>query len=306
MATAHCRCGLEAALPTEHPAAMTVKQSAPPCWHWTRRIIATEEEIWRNKLTGFSPAQLVIHCKPGSKTAQLELYDNKPVALRKLAEQHGGRVNRINLARLSDRARPPRQPLRLTKELAVLDRHGSWPVRWPRPRYLIRIGGEFAFGTGEHATTASCLRLLKNEAALLAGEWSALDVGTGSGILAIAAEKFGAGRIDAFDNDALALRAAERHGRLNRCRRIRFARKDLLRWNPSRRYRVVLANMFSEILRQAAPQLTRAVAGDGCLILSGIFSMQENDVLPTFRRLGFVPEKIFRRGKWSALLLRRP
>jgi ribosomal protein L11 methyltransferase len=255
-------------------------------------------------LSPFGPAQLVVYAKPFAKTARLEIYDNKPAALRALAKKHGGSVAKLNLFRLSARAKQPRKPLRLTKDCAVLDTHGTWPTRWPRPRFLLRIGSDLAFGTGEHATTASCLRLLQNETSGLTDKWTALDVGTGSGILAIAAEKFGAGHIDAFDYDALALRTAERHGRLNHCRRIRFAEKNLLRWKPTRRYRVVLANVFSEILRQAAPQLTRAVAADGCLILSGIFRVQENDVLPTFCRLGFVPEKIFRRGKWSALLMR--
>lgn len=284
---------------------MPASKSTPACWHWTRRIPAHQEQIWRERLSPFGPAQLVVHTKPFAKTARLEIYDTHPAALRPLAKKHGGRVAKLNLARLSARARLPRKPLRLTKDLAVLDTRGTWPARLPRPPYLLRIGSDLAFGTGEHATTASCLRLLKKETAPLADEWTALDVGTGSGILAIAAEKFGAGHIDAFDYDALALRTAERHGRLNRCRRIRFAEKNLLRWKPTRRYRVVLANVFSEILREAAPQLTRAVAADGCLILSGIFRVQENDVLPTFRRHGFVPEKIFRRGKWSALLLRR-
>lgn len=284
---------------------MAVKHSAPPCWQWTRRIAAAEEEIWRERLAEFSPAQLVIHGKPRSQSAQLGLYDNNPAALRALAKQHGGRVTRINLAQLSARASQPRKPLRLTKDLGVLDTHGAWPVRWPRPQHLIRIGSELAFGTGEHATTASCLRLLHKETAELADHWTALDAGTGSGILAIAAEKFGAHKIEAFDYDTMALRTAERHAQLNTCRRITFARRDLLRWKPRRRYRVVLANVYSEILRAAAASLTQAVAPDGCLILSGVLREQEKDVLQTFRKQKFAADKIFRRGKWSAMLLRR-
>ena len=163
-----------------------------------------------------------------------------------------------------------------------------------------------AFGTGEHATTAACLRFLRDEAARLTPGWTALDAGTGSGILAIAAEKLGAARVSAFDNDPRAVRAARANARLNGCSRIDFAVANVLAWSPGRtRYPVVAANIYSEVLSAAAPAIARAVAPGGCLALSGILRDREAETLAAFAPRGLVAERVSRRGKWVTLLLRR-
>ena len=188
--------------------------------------------------------------------------------------------------------------------MAVIDAHGSWPAAQAKPRLLLRIAGAMAFGTGEHATTSACLRFLRAEAARLEPGWTTLDIGTGSGILAIAAEKLGAERVDAFDYDERAIKAAQANLRRNRCRRITLTKKNLLRWKPRSRHPIVVANVFSEILRLAAEPITAAVRPGGCLILSGILRPQEQETLETFRALGFHLEAVSRRGKWVTLQLR--
>jgi ribosomal protein L11 methyltransferase len=86
---------------------------------------------------------------------------------------------------------------------------------------------------------------------------------------------------------------------------VQLAEGDLRRWRPARtRYRIVLANVFSEILRGAAVPIARSVARGGCLLLSGILRPQEQEVLSSFIPLGFVLEKTARRGKWVTLKLR--
>jgi ribosomal protein L11 methyltransferase len=192
----------------------------------------------------------------------------------------------------------------LAKDLAVIDAHGQWPASQSAPRHLLRIAGAMAFGTGEHATTAACLRFLRDEASRLDRGWTARDIGTGSGILAIAAGKLGATRVEAFDHDPLAVRAARANARRNHCRRSHFSEQDLLRWKPARRHPVVMANVFSEILRRAARQITAAVAPGGALILSGILRIQEKETLTTFTARGLALEKAARRGKWVTLQLR--
>jgi ribosomal protein L11 methyltransferase len=163
-----------------------------------------------------------------------------------------------------------------------------------------------AFGTGEHATTAACLRFLCQEAGRIGKDWTMLDIGTGSGILAISAEKLGAKRVDAFDYDERAIKAAQANMRRNRCGRIKTTKTNLLRWKPRKTYPLVAANVFSEILRLAAPQITAAVRPGGCLILSGILRQQEHETLETFLLFGLQLEAVSRRGKWVTLQLKAP
>jgi ribosomal protein L11 methyltransferase len=226
------------------------------------------------------------------------------IVLRRLREEFGGKLERIDTVKIATRANAPRRPLRIARDLAIIDAHGSWPATKPKPRLILRIAGAMAFGTGEHATTAACLRFLRDEAGRAGPHWTLLDIGTGSGILAIAAEKLGATRVEAFDDDERAIKAAQANLRRNRCRRIKLTRKNLLRWKPRQRHPLVLANVFSEILRLAAPQITAAVRPGGCLILSGILRTQEDEILATFLARRLILEKTARRGKWVTLKLR--
>lgn len=284
---------------------MRPNPQTPDTWRWTRRAAASDEAAWRERLASFAQ-RLAVHGRPGSRFVRLEIYAGRPAPLENLVRTFGGNVARIDADAIAARASAPRRPLLLGRDLGVMDACGSWPSRRPAPRVLLRIGGAMAFGTGEHATTAACLRFLRDEAARLSSGWTALDIGTGSGILAIAAEKFGATRVEAFDNDLRAVRAARANARLNGCSRIAFAAADVLAWSPRRaRYPVVAANIYSEILRAAAPAIARAVAPGGCLALSGILRDLESQTLGAFAPLGFALERVSRRGKWATLLLRR-
>ncbi len=275
-------------------------------WRWVRHASATHEDAWRERLAFLGPANLVVHTRPGTKMIRLEAYHTSAAPLRQVAREFGGTVDQLDAEKLVARANAPRLPLRLARDLAVMDAHGTWPAKEKKPRILLRIGGAMAFGTGEHATTAACLRLVRDEAARLEDGWPMLDIGTGSGILAIAAEKLGAAQVVAFDYDPRAVKAAQANAKRNRCRRVKISRADLLAWKPGRaRYPLVAANVFSEILRAAAPQIVDAVAPGGCLVLSGILRVQEKETLATFLDRKLQLEKTSRRGKWVTLQLRK-
>jgi len=268
---------------------------------WVRLAPPDKESAWREclALAGYQP---VIFGRPGSSRLRIEIYGpKKDLAL--LCAAFGGRVETVDALRLAKQANAPRRALRLGPDLAIIDAHGAWPARQPRPRILLRIAGAMAFGTGEHATTSACLRFLQAQAAESGENWTMLDIGTGSGILAIAAEKLGAARIDAFDYDQRAVSAARANFRRNRCGKIQIAARDLRRWKPRRRYSLVAANVFSEVLRAAAPAITSAVAPNGSLILSGILRSQEKETLATFASRHFKVAKVRRRGKWVTALL---
>ncbi len=274
-------------------------------WRWIRRVPARDEDDWTARLA-FLCSSLAVHARPGARTIRIEAYDSSPTRLRRVQRKFGGQVSRVDAARIVAHACAPRRPLLFTRNLAVIDASAKWPSRHPAPEILLRIGGAMAFGTGEHATTASCLRFLRDEAARLAPGWTGLDIGTGTGILAIAAEKFGASRVEAFDNDPRAVRAAEANARLNKCRRVSFTTTDVLAWRPAPPgFQIVTANIYAEILRSAAPGIARAVVPGGCLVVSGILRDLELGTAQAFTGHRFTIEKSSRRGKWVTLQLRR-
>jgi len=271
---------------------------------WVRHASAAHEDAWRERLA-FLGTGLVIHARPRTRFMRLEAYASGKV-LTQLRQEFGGKLERIDTVEIAARANAPRRPLRITRGFAVMDAHGTWPASAAKPRVLLRIAGAMAFGTGEHATTSACLRFLLRESERMGKDWTVLDIGTGSGILAIAAEKLGAKRVEAFDYDERAIKAAQANARRNRCRLIKIGRKNLLRWKPRVRYPLVMANVFSEILRMAAPQIVASVRPGGCLVLSGILRPQEKETLATFRALGLFPEAVSRRGKWVTMQMRSP
>lgn len=167
---------------------------------------------------------------------------------------------------------------------------------------LIVIPAEAAFGTGEHATTAMCLRMLQRVAQKRNGSWTMLDAGTGTGILAIAGSYLGAKRVLAIDNDPLACSIARRNARANRARNIEFRIGDAVKEKGAEKFDLIVANLFSAILMAALRRWSRRLARDGSLILSGILRSQEGAFVRAVRRNGFAPREIKRRGKWIALL----
>jgi ribosomal protein L11 methyltransferase len=163
--------------------------------------------------------------------------------------------------------------------------------------YSLIVPAGAAFGTGEHATTAMSLRLLE-EVTRRTKPRFVVDLGTGSGILALAASCFGAKRVVAVDIDPLAIATAEGNARLNKIENVDFQLGDARRWNSARRIDIAIANLFSQLLIQILPRLKRS----SCLILSGVLRTQENEFVHALHRHKIKPIEVRRRGKWIAVL----
>ncbi|MYG51688.1 MAG: 50S ribosomal protein L11 methyltransferase [Rhodospirillaceae bacterium] len=162
-----------------------------------------------------------------------------------------------------------------------------------------------AFGSGRHETTQSCLRLLE-EIARTRRPRRILDLGAGSGILALAAAQLWKRRVVATDIDPVAVRTARRNAARNGCL-PRIDARCGSGLDPVRRERpfdLVVANILAGPLAELAPELRGAVARRGQLILSGILSSQENRVLSRYRAAGFRLERRLVRGSWSSYRLR--
>jgi ribosomal protein L11 methyltransferase len=181
----------------------------------------------------------------------------------------------------------------------------SW-IETPTPAGKVEVVLDpgMAFGTGSHATTSLCLAALSDVLGARAGA-SVLDVGTGSGLLAIAAHKLGAGRVVANDNDPVAVDVARENAALN-------GAAVALTLDPVERiggtFDVVVANILANVLVELAPALCAKVAPGGVLLLSGILGPQENEVRRAQVAQGLepLPGGDRRDGEWSLLALRRP
>ncbi|MEW5850031.1 MAG: 50S ribosomal protein L11 methyltransferase [Myxococcota bacterium] len=167
--------------------------------------------------------------------------------------------------------------------------------------HVLHLDVGAAFGTGLHPTTALCLEYLVE----LAPVPEILDVGTGSGVLALAALVLGAPRAVATDTDPAALAAAEANARANR-----LTRKLTLLDTPlpptGEQFPLVVANILAPTLVELAPELVRRVKHGGTLLLSGIRASQADDVTRVYRRLGARPLPRREREDWVLLQLASP
>lgn len=152
----------------------------------------------------------------------------------------------------------------------------SWHAPPDPAAISLRLDPGVAFGTGTHPTTRLCLHWLDTH---LARGNSVLDVGCGSGILAIAAGMLGAGAITGTDVDAQALQAARANSAANGVA-ARYTDPDSL---GAGTYDVVIANILSNPLQVLAPALLARVAPQGALVLSGVLERQATDVINTYR-----------------------
>jgi ribosomal protein L11 methyltransferase len=168
---------------------------------------------------------------------------------------------------------------------------------------VIDIDPGMAFGTGTHGTTLLCLEALARLFEGPAPPDRVLDVGTGSGILSVAAAALGARRVLACDIDSEACRIAGENARLNGVSdRVEVTLQPLAELPPG--FDAVLANILAEENIRLAPELVRCLAPGGVLILSGILRERESAVVRAFSRYPLSPPEISHSDEWSCLLYR--
>lgn len=201
--------------------------------------------------------------------------------------------------------------LRATGELTVETRNEEdWANAWKAHYKPVRVGTRvvvrppwqeyeataddvvvlldpgMAFGTGTHPTTQIALRLLET---LDIADRTVFDVGTGSGIIAIAAAKLGAKKVDGVDIDAVSVRQAQTNLDLN------DVRSAVTIWQsatepstqPAQHYDIVVANIIARVLIEISTEIVSTVGAEGTLVLSGIIDSKEASVIQQFQSLGF-------------------
>jgi ribosomal protein L11 methyltransferase len=294
--------GIAAARPNSYnrgmPTKSTRRSSNPTHYVWRKLSGAQWEDAWWDRLAGVRD-RLAITSLAGAKTIRLEAFQLAKGQADLLKKNFGGSVAVQKAPQAVSAA--VRAPIRVRGKLVVVGSKAEQGTLTEKggAGQLLLIPAGMAFGTGDHATTSTCLRFLADISEELAGEnWEILDLGCGSGILAIAARRLGARRAEAGDFDPHAVRTAKENVQLNGLDKVSVKKLDVRTWHPPRTWPVIAANLFSGLLVEVAPKIAAAVAPGGHLVFSGILRVQEKEVLTAFRKAGLKIGTIVRKGKW--------
>jgi ribosomal protein L11 methyltransferase len=254
-------------------------------------------------LIAHSGEQLVVIARPGRKRLQLEIACRSLNTARRLIEEFGGHIEKWPRDWLRRFADLHKSKLKIGNRLLIsnMGRPLALRKRLDENRLSLLIPASAAFGTGEHITTAMSLRFLEHLTRGWKNGWSLVDLGTGSGILALAAKRFGAGLVIGIDIDPKAISIAKANARLNKIERVHFRQVDLRDWKPTGATAVTVANLYSELLIEILPKFESS----NWLILSGVLREQEQKILHVLRRNGNEIVNVKRRGKWIAVLTKR-
>ena len=185
----------------------------------------------------------------------------------------------------------------------------SWRTYSPRKNdVVLELDPGMAFGTGQHATTQLCLEAIEE---LLPPSAAVLDVGCGSGILATAAARLGAQRVDALDIDLMAIRATEENAARNGVSDLVRVAKGSMEddWpfaEPQREaYDLVLGNLSSRLVQSMATALVEALRRGGVFVASGVIEEQEAACRVVLESAGGRISGVCRREGWVALVVQR-
>lgn len=194
-------------------------------------------------------------------------------------------------------------PIRVGSRLVI---HPSW-IQWEETsqQALITLDPGQAFGTGTHATTSLCLEAVAEHFETPSAPQNVLDVGTGSGILAMAAAKLGAVKVVALDIDPVACEVARQNllkNKLHHCVQV----KESLLSEIQGTYDLVLVNILaSEIIQMAEALVARLTSPNGRLVLSGILNEQQDKVLKVFQSFPLSLRSTTQAEEWCCIVLER-
>lgn len=178
----------------------------------------------------------------------------------------------------------------------------SWSKRKPRAgAKVVILDPGLSFGTGQHPTTSFCLEQLA-AAKHIDDRQSFLDIGTGTGVLAIAAAKLGYQPVQAFDFDPIAVRIAQENSDLNDCSEIEYSEQDLLKLpvRSKQKFDVICANLMYDVLIAGQKRIINRLAPNGRLIVAGILTTQFSMVVESYRNAGMQLVKSGCKGEWTS------
>ncbi|MGE9267165.1 MAG: 50S ribosomal protein L11 methyltransferase [Verrucomicrobiales bacterium] len=279
-------------------------------WVWSKLSARKWLDAWEERFYG--NANAVITELKGGKSLRVEVYCETEAEAEEVARQFGGRVRELKREDWAEQKVPVGPPLKI-RDAFLITQEGDdgklAELRAAHPkRQVISIPAEMAFGTGDHATTSTVLRMLVDDGRKREAGWRFLDLGTGSGVLAVAARHLGAGGMVALDYDPMAVTVArrnlERNGvRAEKGREVEVGEADVTSWAGDGRFAVVAANLFSDVLIATLPRLRPWLEEGAVVFLSGILATQWELVRAAAEKEGFAVVKKIQKGKWVSARL---
>ncbi|MCM3387983.1 50S ribosomal protein L11 methyltransferase [Ureibacillus chungkukjangi] len=193
-------------------------------------------------------------------------------------------------------------PVKISERFTIVP---TWEEYTPvnTDELIIELDPGMAFGTGTHPTTVMCLQAL--EKVVKEGN-SVVDVGTGSGVLAIAAAMLGAEKVHALDLDAVAVKSAFENIVHNKVQDIATVHQGNLLDTVSEPADVVVANILAEIIMTFTDDAFSIVKPGGLYVTSGIINAKKEDVKKALVGSGFIIEEVLMMEDWVAIIARRP
>jgi ribosomal protein L11 methyltransferase len=272
---------------------------------WFRQIKDQAKDTWSERLAGCGEQNVVLIESPRKKGVRLEVYLSRKSEALRIQQKFGGTIAPVMTKKWLKVT--PRRAIRVASDLMLFDSvsaREAFLKKSPETNTLVIPAG-LAFGTGEHATTGMMLRALSKQ--MKEPPRRFLDVGTGSGIFALAARAVGVKDVTAIDFDPIAIRVAKENERINfRTGKIHWAVVDILKWKARGAFEVIAANLFSELLIASAERIWGFLKPGGTLFLSGILKSQANEVRSRFRKLKAKEIAFKRKGKWVMVVYRKP
>jgi len=190
-------------------------------------------------------------------------------------------------------------PIEVTKNVAIKP---SWKEYHGAAKIVIEIDPKMSFGTGHHETTRMMVQLLEK---FVKGGEKVLDIGTGTGVLAIAAVKLGAAGCTAIDNDDWSIQnAKENVEKNNAADKINLVKEEIISEKPSE-FDIVLANLNRNTLLYIKPEIYERCKNGGIVLVAGILTLDEESIVDNYRQIGFNLIDVIREAEWSAMAFKK-
>jgi ribosomal protein L11 methyltransferase len=172
-----------------------------------------------------------------------------------------------------------------------------------KDKQIIKIDPGAAFGTGSHPSTYLCLEKMEN---ILFSDKKVLDIGSGSGILSVAARLLGAKEVCAVDNDYLAINSTNSNfqlnfGNLKNLNSFLGSFNEVILKNQLKQFDVVLCNILAEVIKEMIPNIYKCLSNNGEVIFSGILNSQKDEIIKTLIQNNLKLMDVSTRKDWACI-----
>jgi ribosomal protein L11 methyltransferase len=189
-------------------------------------------------------------------------------------------------------------PVQISEKFTVVPTWEEYEIKSPDEK-IIELDPGMAFGTGTHPTTVLCIRAI--EKVVKPGD-EVVDVGTGSGVLSIAAAKLDAKKVFAYDLDEIAVHSATLNIKINKVLDLVEVSQSNLLSSYTGAADVIVANLLAEIVIRLSPDAITKIKPNGKFIVSGIIQTKKIDVINQLEKDGFVIDEVMEMEDWVAII----